>query len=97
MTDSDWVEQERQHEYRMASLKEDADRRRREHRTERFVAATWGIGIVAGLAILSALIFFWQDSAGVRGQTVELACVESGGTWTSLSGGSNICVRVGQP
>ena len=95
MTDADWVQQERDHEYRMACLKEDENRRRRANRTERIVAVTWGVGIVLALAILSSLVYFWQASAGERGQMVELACVESGGTWTSLSGGSNVCVRVG--
>jgi hypothetical protein len=92
--DGDWVQQERDHEYRMASLKEDVNRRRREHFTERLIAVTWGVGIVAVVGIIAALVFLWQQDAGKRGQKVELACVESGGTWTSLSGGSDVCVRV---
>lgn len=92
--DTEWIRQDQEFQYRMASLKEDVNRRRREHFTERMIAVTWGVGIVAVVAILAALIFLWQKDAGSRGQKVELACVEGGGTWTSLSGGSDVCVRV---
>jgi hypothetical protein len=90
--DGDWVQQERDHEYRMASLKEDVDRRRRDNLTERLVAFMWGFGIVLVVGIVAALVFFWQQDAGNRGQKAELACLTSGGTWTGLNGGSDICV-----
>lgn len=92
MTDADWVQQERNHEYKMASLKEDVDRRQREQRTERFVAAMWAFGIVSVISILAALIFLWQQDAGERGQKAELACLNSGGTWTGLNGGADLCI-----
>lgn len=96
MTDADWVEQERNHEYRMASLKEDADRRTREHRTKRFEAAMWTIGIIGVLSVLTAFIYGWQHDAGMRGNEVEIACVTSGGTWTSVGGGTQTCIRITQ-
>lgn len=92
--DTEWIKQDQEFQFKMASLKEDVNRRRREHFTTRLIMVTWGVGIVAVVAIVAALIFFWQQDAGKRGQKVELACVESGGTWTSLSGGSDVCVRV---
>lgn len=97
MTDSDWVQQERDHEYRMASLKEEVNRRRREHLTERIGTITTGTVIALVVGTVAALIFFWQQDAGERGQKAELACIDSGGTWTGVGGGSDICVRVGQP
>jgi hypothetical protein len=92
VTDADWVQQERDHEYKMASLKEDMDRRQREQRTERFVAAMWAFGIVSVISILASLIFLWQQDAGERGQKAELACLTSGGTWTGLNGGADLCI-----
>lgn len=92
MTDADWVKQERDHEYRMASLNEDVARRVREQRTERVVAFMWAFGIVSIIGILATLIFFWQQDAGERGQKAELACLNSGGTWTGLNGGADLCI-----
>lgn len=94
MTDADWVQQERDHEYRMARLKEDSDDQTRRHRTERWVAAMWAFGIVGAIVALSALIYFWQHDSGQRGQEVKLACVQSGGTWTGVGGGSPTCIRI---
>jgi hypothetical protein len=93
--DSDWIKQERDHEYRMASLKEDVDRRKREHLTDRVLAVCWTLGIVIVVGIVAAMIFFWQKDAGDRGQKAELACLSSGGTWTAIGGGtSNVCVHL---
>jgi hypothetical protein len=97
MTDADWVQQERDHEYRMASLKEDVNRRRREHLTERISTITVGTVVVLGIAIAAGLIYFWQASAGERGREVELACVQNGGTWTGVGGGADVCIRATTP
>jgi uncharacterized membrane protein YkgB len=95
MTDEDWIKQERDHEYRMASLKEEADRRKRTALTERVVAVSWALGIVMVVGILATLVYIWQDSAGQRGQLVEKMCIESGGTWTAIGGGtSEVCVHL---
>jgi hypothetical protein len=96
-SDSDWIQQERNHEYKMASLMEEVDRRRREQRTERFVAFMWAFGIVSVVAILSALIYLWQQDAGERGQKAEMACLTSGGTWTGLNGGADLCIGRVEP
>lgn len=97
MTDSDWVKQERDHEYRMASLKSDDQRRRREVITERLMIAGWAFGIPLVVAVLVAGIYLWQHDSGQRGHEVEVACVESGGTWTTIGGaGSAVCIHIAE-
>lgn len=92
-SDSDWIQQERNHEYRMASLKEEADRRKRTAITERVTAVSVALGITFVVAILVAGIYFWQHDAGQRGKQAELACLTAGGTWTTIGGGtSKVCV-----
>ena len=96
--DDPWIKAERAHERDMADLKFRDDRYRREQRTERIVAVCVAFGIVGSLAVLAALIYFWQESAGERGRKVEEACIAAGGTWTVLGGGTGkaVCVRVSE-
>jgi hypothetical protein len=95
MTDSDWVKQERDHEYRMACLKEEDNRRRRATITERIVAVSWALGIALVVGIVVAGIYYWQHDAGQRGKQSELACISAGGTWTAIGGGtSDVCVHL---
>ena len=95
MTDDDWVKQERDHEYRMASLKEDADRRKRQALSDRVMYVSWALGISLVVGFLVAGIYFWQHDAGQRGQQAELTCLSAGGTWTSIGGGtSDVCVHL---
>ena len=96
MTDSDWVQRERDHEYKMAKLKSDDDESRRRNRSDRIGSVTVGAVIIMCTLIIVAGIFLWQKSAGERGLQVEIACIEAGGTWTSVGGGSPVCARVGE-
>jgi hypothetical protein len=94
--DGDWVQQERDHEYRVMKLNSDERQRRRVEITERVTAVCVVFGIVGSLAVLAALIYFWQHDSGGRGHQVEVACVAAGGTWTSLGGGSKVCIHINQ-
>lgn len=96
MTDADWIQQERDHEYKMAKLKRDDEASRRHNRSDRISVITTGVAVVLGILIIVAGLFLWQKSAGERGLQVEIACAESGGTWTSIGGGSPVCARVGE-
>ena len=95
MTDADWIKQERDHEYRMATVTADERRRRREATVSNVQAIATGATIVLIVAILAGLIYYWQDSSGKRGNVVEVACVQSGGTWTSVGGSQNkVCIHI---
>jgi hypothetical protein len=95
--DSDWVKQERDHEYRMAKLTEDKNYHRRQQITDRVMYSAWAVGVILVVGILAALVFFWQQDAGNRGQKAEMACLNSGGTWTGLNGGTDICIERAGP
>jgi hypothetical protein len=96
MAEDDWIKQERDHEHRMTELRMKDQWRKREALTERITAVCVAFGIVASLAVVAALIYFWQASTGQRGLEVEKACVAAGGTWTSIGGGTAkpVCVHI---
>jgi hypothetical protein len=95
-TDDAFIKSANDHEYSMAKLASEDRNRRRAATTERVQAVAWVVGIVAVLAIATTWIYLWQKDAGDRGIRIEQACVDSGGTWTSLGGGSKMCVRIEQ-
>jgi hypothetical protein len=93
MTDADWVQQDQEFQLKMARLNYDDEASRRRHRSDRISVIATAVAAVLGILIVVSGLFLWQKSAGERGLQVELACVESGGTWTEIGGGSTTCVR----
>lgn len=100
--DADWVKQDQDFQYKMAQLASDEQRSRRVHTTERVTNICVAMGIVLGLATVAALIYFVQRDFGQRDhesermrREVQQTCVAGGGTWTSIGGGSEVCVHIG--
>jgi hypothetical protein len=92
-SDGEWIAAERKHEREMTSMMNEDRRRRRETVTERVVAVSWALGIAVVVCAVAALVYFWQHDAGTRGQQAELACLNNGGTWTSIGGStSDVCL-----
>lgn len=99
----DWIKAEREHERKMAEIKrkqtEEDNRHKRllaEKRTEKWQVLFAVIGIVA--VILGIAYFVWNgvNQGAERAARLELACIESGGSWTSLGGtGSKSCYYIG--
>lgn len=101
----EWLTAEREHEYKMAELaaqQADEDRRarrwQREERTKR-------VGyVVAGLTIAAIILgigwFIWSGTNDGRAslERKEVACIEQGGTWTSIGGANSRkgCYRIGE-
>lgn len=92
--DSDWISAERNHEFRMAKEINEAMKVRRHEITERVKMVSVTFGIVAVVLAIVSAIYFTVDRSSVRLQEQELACVQAGGTWTSIGGGSSVCVRI---
>lgn len=99
----DWIKAEREHERKMAEIErkriEEDNRHKRlmaEQRTEKWQVFFVVVGVVA--VILGIAYFIWNGvtESGLARQELELACIESGGSWTSLGGtGSKSCYYIG--
>jgi hypothetical protein len=92
MTDADWVKQERDHEYSMADLKMKDQWRKREAWNVRIGYIATAVAAVLITAIVIIPIYLYNVSSGKTSKEIQIACATSGGTWTSLGGGSNMCV-----
>lgn len=99
----DWIKAEREHERKMAEIKrkqtEEDNRHKRlmkEKRVEMWQVFFAVVGIVA--VILGVAYFIWNgvNQGAEARQELELACIEQGGSWTSLGGaGSKSCYFIG--
>jgi hypothetical protein len=99
MTEDDgWIKAERAHEREMAEMMNRNNRDRRAHRNEMIGYIATAVAITLSVAALVAGIYAWQHDAGKRGQQLELACIEAGGTWTQIGGGnaSKVCVHIAE-
>ena len=99
----EWLTAERAHEYKMAELaaqQADEDRRERRWQREQWTAR---IGyIVTGLTILLVALGIgyavWSsvNESTASLERTEIACIEQGGTWTSVGGSAKGCYRIGE-
>jgi len=93
MTD-DWIKQERDHEYRIADLKFKDQYRKREAWNTRigYIASAVAAIFIAVIVIIP--IYLWNVDSAKRTHEIETACLASGGTWTSVGGGTEMCVHI---
>ena len=95
MTDEGWIKAEREHEREMAEAKFREARFRRAAMTTRIGYVSTAVAAIGVVAILALLAYTWQKSTGERGQELEQACIEAGGTWTQIGGSTGkVCVHI---
>lgn len=103
MASDEWLTYERKHELAMAKVKAEKAEAERRHRSEIAKQRTERVGMVMiGLTITVIILgiawFIWNGAAENREAQVrlELACIERGGSWTTLGGDyGKSCYQIG--
>jgi hypothetical protein len=96
VNDSDWISAERDHEFRLMREKNAEEQARREQITERVRNITIGVVVCFIVAIALGSITFVVERSMVRDHEQEMACLAAGGSWTSIGGGTTVCVRISE-
>lgn len=90
----DFITATNEHEREMTRMRMQEEESRRAHRTERIIAWAWAFGTAAVVAIIAgSILFVWQRSSA-QDHEEKLSCTAAGGTWTSIGGGTGVCVSV---